>query len=189
MLGPGPDLTHPPWNPGGLLPGVAVTRGVEAWSNLSFQAFVSDGTNQVWTWESPVFDLRPGMSAAYGHIPAAVPINHEAALGQSVYLVLIVGENTGTFAPADTVGIQADYWEDGNALQAANPELLRLTQVIPCTETLLAGGTSAVFPFGASPISFTPVVPCLRFWKLSFRLTIAGVAAITPPYFIQASLH
>lgn len=185
-----PSLEHPAWNPSGLLPGTPTTpRGVEAWCDNQGQRFASDGTNQVWTWESPVFDLRPALSAAYGIIPSAVPINHEAAIGQSVYLVLIVGESSGVSPPAASVGISADYWEDGNGCQADNGQLFRLSQVVPCTTNLLAGGVSIVAPFGASAISITPCVTSLRFWKVSFRLTFAGVAAVARPYFIQASLH
>ena len=73
-LYPGPDLQHPQTNQSGLLPGTPqVPRGAEAWCDVRGHSFASDGTNQVWTWESPVFDLRPGVSAAYGQIPAAVP--------------------------------------------------------------------------------------------------------------------
>lgn len=188
-LAPGPNLAQPPWNPGGVLPGPAVTRGLDAWAQEYSRDFLSDGTNMVWTWESPVFDLRPGLATSYGQYPHAVPINHEAALGQSVYLVLIVSERTGTAPPAAAVGLHADYFEDGNGIRANNGQLLRLTQTIPVDDTLLAGGISLVAPFGASAFSFTPCVNALRFWKLTFRLTFEGLGAITLPYTIQASLH
>ena len=189
-LGPQPSLRHPAQNPSGLLPGTpSVPRGVEAWSDQQFHRFASDGTNQVWTWQTPVFDLRPGLSSAYGNIPEAVPINHEGALGMSVYLTLIVGEQTGTVPPASAIGWTAEYWEVGNAVQAQNPQLQMLTQIQDVTETLLEGGTTTVAPFGASPFSFTPCVPGLRFWQLNFRLTQAGVIGVALPYFIQSSLH
>lgn len=184
-----PNLRHPQTNPGGLIPGPALPRGPEAWSDHQGQRFQSDGANQVWLWESPVFDCRPALSASYGIIGAAVPINNEGALGRSIYLTVIVGEASGTTAPATTPGIICEYFEDGSCVQAENAQLQRLTQDIDITETLLAGGISAVQPFGASPMSFVPVVVGLRFWKLSVRITIPGVAAITLPYFLEASLH
>lgn len=183
------QLQHPLQNVGGLLPGPANTTAPLAWSKLDFANFASDGTNQVWTFDTPIFDLRPGVSQAYGQIPAATPINHEGALGQAVYLVAIVGESSGTTPPASTTGIICEYFEDGSGVQAQNGLMNRLTQDIDITETLLAGGISTVVPFGASPLSFTPCVSALRFWRLTIRLTIGGVAPITLPYYIQASLH
>ena len=107
----------------------------------------------------------------------------------SFYLTLIVGEASGVTPPALTAGMTAEYWEEGNNLRAEDAQLMTLTQINDVTETLLAGGVSLVAPFGASPFSFTPCMIGLRFWKLHFRLTIAGVAAIARPYLIQACLH
>lgn len=186
-----PDLNPPPWNRGGTLPGPNVVQQPVAWARRDNQMFASDGTNQVWTWESVIFDLRPGLAASYGSIPSAVAINHEAALGQSIYLCLIVGDDTttGAIPIAGAAGVKAEYWEDGNNFTAANGELMRLTQVLDVTETLLAGGISTSQPVGASAFQFTPCVTSLRYWKVSFRLTIAGVIPVTERYFIQALLH
>lgn len=187
-----PDLNHPAYNRGGTLPGPNIGNAQpSAWSRRDNQLFRSDGTNQVWTWESPIFDLRPGLAASYGYIPSAVPINHEPALGQSIYLVLIVGDTkvSGAVPIAGVPGIKAEYWEDGNNLTSQNNELMRLTQVLDVTETLLAGGISTATPTGASAFQFTPCITAMRYWKLSFRLTIEGVATITEPYFIQGLLH
>lgn len=188
----GPDMQHPPSNRSGMLPATPqIPRGAEAWgSGFVSQSFASDGVNQVWEWQSPLFDLRPGVSAAYGMTPAATPINHEGALGQAVYLVLIVGEATGSSPPALVPGIRAEYWEDGNNLASGEQDVMRLTQDINCTAQLLSGGVRRTTrPFGASPLSFTPCVPALRFWRLGFRLTIEGVAPITDAFFLQANLH
>lgn len=188
-LGPGPNMRHPSTNPGGLLPGPMTPRTPEAWSDFQYADFRSDGTNQVWRWESPVFDLRPGVSAAYGQIPAAVPINNEGALGKAIYLSMILGEATGTLPPAAVLGLRVQYFEDGNVLRADNGSLIRLTQSVDITETVLAGGTSIVAPFGGSPVSFQPCMVGLRFWKLSVVWTIEGVVPITRPYFIEGALH
>lgn len=178
------------YNRGGVIPGPNIA-GLQpsAWQRLDEQLFASDGTNQVWTWESPTFDLRPGLAESYGIIPSATPINHEAALGQSVYLVLIVGTVTGVVPIAGVAGVSAAYWEEGNNLASNDNTLMQLTQIVDCTETLLSGGISTTTPFGASAFQFTPCVTSIRFWKLVFQLTIAGVAPITEPYFIQALLH
>ncbi len=185
-----PNLTHPQTNPSGLLPGTpTIPRGVEAWSDYQTQRFASDGTNQVWTWESPVFDCRPALSAAYGTIASAVPINNEPGLGQAISLNIIIGESSGATPPASTVGLTGECWEDGNVVNSDNAQLIRLTQAIPITDTILAGGTTTTAPFGGSGINVVPCMSGLRFWKVSIRLTIAGVAAITRPYFIQSSLH
>ena len=188
-LGPGPDMRHPATNPSGLLPAPTIPRSPEAWSDSQGCRFVSTGTDQVWLWESPVFDLRPGVSAAYGQIPSAVPINHEAALGQGIYMVVLIGESSGTTPPASTNGIRVEYFENGNGCQAGSPQLMRLTQDIDITEVVLAGGVRNAVPFVASPVSFTPCVVALRFWQVSIRVIIPGVAPITLPYFLQASLH
>lgn len=187
-LGPGPVIQHPGWNPSGMLPGSAIARGPEAWSGQAGHDFRSDGTNQVWRWSSPVFDLRPGVSASYGQIPAAVPINHEAALGQSIYLVVMLMDVNGVVPPA-TNDFRLFYTEDGSGVQGAEGGIFRLTQTIEVTDQLLAGGTSTAAPFGASPISLTPCVTALRFWRVNLTMQIAGVAAITIPYQLQASLH
>jgi len=185
-----PSLRHPASNPSGLLPGTPVVpRGPECFTDVRFQNFVSNGIDQVWLWESPVFDLRPGVSVGYGNMTPSVPINHEAALGQSIYLTLILGEASGTAPPASMNGVTAVYWEDGNAITGDNTQLMRLTQNQDVTELLLAGGTSLAAPFGASPFSITPCAISLHFWKVSFQVTIAGIAPITLPYFIQAALH
>lgn len=190
VLPQGPDMQHPPWNPGGLLPGPNLaTAQPSAWGRRDNQLFTSDGTNQVWTWESPIFDLRPGLAASYGQIPEAVPINHEPALGQSVYLSVVIGTVSGVVPIAGVAGVSATYWEDGNNLISRDVQLMRLTQIIDCTETLLSGGVSTVRPFGASAFQFTPCVTSLRFWKLTLQITISGVAPITEPYFIQGLLH
>lgn len=194
-----PNLNHPSSNNSGLLPGMpSVPLPVMAWTDFQTQHFVSDGTNQVWRWESPVFDLRPGMSIAYGNIPAAVPINHEGALGQAIYLILEVGDSSGVTPPSTRTGITAAYWEDGNvvSMNQNNALLSRYTKIINVSDQLYAGGdistTSTPFvgpPFGASIFQFPPCVSSLRFWKLTFQLTIEGTTAITDPYFIRACLH
>ncbi len=174
--------------PGGVIPAPAHARGVEAWSDRKGQSFRSDGTNQVWVFETPVFDLRPGVSDAYGNIAAATPINHEGAYGLNIYLCLLVSTD-GALPPARVTDIRAEYWEDGNNLNGSDATLRRLTQDIDVTEQLIAGGTTIVAPVGASPIILTPCVYGLRFWKVSLRLTIPGVAAITEPFWIQGMLH
>jgi len=186
-----PDLRHPASNPSGLIPGMPqVPRAVEAWGDIQYNQFRIDatGANQVWRYQTPVFDLRPGLSTSYGIIPDAVPINHEGAYGMSVYLVLVVGEDTGTRPPAATT-FEALYWEYGNPLQARNGRLVTLTQQQDVTEQLLGGGISLVAPFGASAFSFTSCTPGLRFWQLNFQLTSFGPAPVTLPYYVQACLH
>jgi hypothetical protein len=191
----GPDLNPAPWNRGNTLPGPNVVQQPIAWARRDNQLFRSDGTNQVWTWESPVFDLRPGLAASYGQIPSAEPINHEPALGQSVYLVVIIGTmgpapGVPTAVPiAGVAGVSAAYWEDGNNLASENGELMRLTDVLDCTETLLSGGVSTAPPYGASAFQFTPCVTAIRYWRVSLRITVSGIAAIPDPYFIQGLLH
>jgi hypothetical protein len=183
-----PGMQHPYWNAGGLLPGTIPPRGPDAWCSTESQNFRSDGTNQTWTFSTPVFDLRPGLSVAYGNIPAATPINRDASYGLNTYLVLIIGTRGGA-PPSLVAGMEAHYWEDGNCVQADNPQILRLTKIIDVTTILQAGGDRIVDPDrGASPFSFTPCVQGLRHWRLNLRLTIAGVAPITAPLFIQAAL-
>lgn len=191
-LYPGPDMQHPPSNRSGMLPATPqIPRGAEAWgSGFVTQSFASDGTSQVWEWYSPLFDLRPGLSAAYGQIPAAVPINHEGALGQAVYMTLIIGDARGLTPPALMNAVRAQYWEEGNNLAPAEQTIMRLTQDIDCTAQLLSGGIRRLTPpFGASPISITPCVPSLRFWRVGFRMVVEGVAPVTDAFFLQACLH
>lgn len=191
------DLTHPGDNPSGLMPGMPpIPLGALAWSDFQGQAFRSNGTDQVWTWNSPVFDLRPGMSNGYGAIPAAIPINHEGAYGQGIYLNLVVGESSGTVPIATRANTKAFYWSDGNVVTVTDPtSLYNLTQVIEVTDQLQAGGinttstTPAGPPFGASVFSLSPPVAGLRFWQVHFRLEVEGNAAVTLPYFIQACIH
>lgn len=193
----GASLRHPSWSPGGHQPvNPQVPFGVMAWTAHTTQRFKSNGTDQVWLWESPVFDLRPGMSIAYGTFPAAVQINHEGALGQAIYLNLAVGESSGTVPPSTKAGMKAYYWSDGNVVMvnANNTAIQNMTQVIEVTDQLQAGGTNTVItnpsgPFGASVFSFSPPAAALRFWKLTFKLVVDGVTPITEPYFIQACLH
>lgn len=184
-----PDMQHPPWNPGGLLPGPAVVSGPSSWSKRDVLTFVSDGTNQVATWETPVFDLRPGVTNADTQMQAAYPINHEAALGQSVYLVVVVTNPAGTIALASRVGT-FEYWEDGHPLTADNAQLIRLTQDIVITDTVQAGGTrTATPPFGGSGLNFTPSLVSLRFWKIGIRFTIDGLVPVAEPYTVLAMCH
>lgn len=183
-----PNMMHPNNNPGGMLPAPVHARGVEAWSDFRHQQFLSDGTNQVWLWQSVLFDLRPGMSDAYGFIPAAQPINHEGALGLNIYLGLIFGTR-GTSPLAIQTNLQVEYWEDGHNTSAESLGLTRLTQDIDITDTILAGGTRTTAPVGASPIAFTPCMLGLRFWQVSVRVTIEGVVAITEPYYLSACIH
>lgn len=183
----GPNMRHPPNNPGGLLPGPTLPMGALAWSARDSQNFRSDGTNQVWTWQSALFDLRPGLSEAYGIIPAAVPINHEAALGQSVQLSVLVGSADGQTPPANIIGMTCLYAELGNNTTA--DQTWSLTRFTSITDLLQSGGTSLVEPFGASLLSFTPLSSGLRFWQVSVRLTIPGVAVPTQSLLIQAMIH
>jgi hypothetical protein len=185
----GPNMQHPGTNPVGRLPAPAQPRGAEFWSGRQSQQFASDGTNQVWTWQSALFDLRPGINTAMGWASAAVPINHEGALGLNIYLNILIGTVTGVRPIASTPGLRAEYWEVGNNVNADNTQLMTLTQVIEISDQVLAGGTSTTFPFGASPVSFTPCVIGLCYWQVFLRLTIEGVGAVTEPYFINARLH
>jgi len=167
--------------------------GPLAWADRQGQAFRSDGVNQVWTYCTDVFDLRPLVSEAYGHIPNARPINHEGALGQSVYLNLIVGESSNTIPPALRFGMRAETWQVGSGISPAAVDLYQITKPTDVTIALLAGGDALTPPFaGGSPasvFSITPTTISLRFWQVYFRLTVPGVAAVVEPYFIQASLH
>lgn len=194
-----PSLEHPAWNPRGTEPAdPQIPMGVLAWTDFQGQAFKSDGTNQVWRYETPVFDLRPGMSRGYGYMPAAIAINHEGALGQGVYLILEVGDTSGVTPPSTRTAMTAAYWEDGNTvnMNQNNSLLSRYTKIINVSDQLYAGGdistTSTPFvgpPFGASIFQFPPCVSSLRFWKLTFQLTIEGTTAVTNPFFIRACLH
>lgn len=188
-FGPGPNMRHPGTNPVGAIPAQPQSRGVEAWSQRQGQQFASDGINQVWTYNTALFDLRPGLNTALGFASPAVPINHEGALGLNIYLNMIIGTVTGVVPIASRGGLRAEYWEVGNNVNGDNLELMTLTQIIEISDTVLAGGTATVAPFGASPISFTPCVLGLRYWQVFLRLTIDGVAAITEPYFINVCLH
>lgn len=188
-FGPGPNMAHPGTNPVGAIPAQAQPRGVEAWSQRQGQQFASDGTNQVWVWNSALFDLRPGLNTAQGFGSAAVPINHEGAFGLNIYLNILIGTTAGVTPIASAAGLRAHYWEVGNNVNSDNLELTTLTQEIEISDTVLAGGTSTTYPFGASPVSFTPCNLGLRYWQVFFRLTIEGVAPITEPYFINACIH
>lgn len=186
---PPPSMKAPPWNPNGLLPGPVVQRGAEAWSTRDAQNFSSDGTTFTWLWQTPVFALRPGVDAAYGNIPSAVPINHEAALGLSIYLTVMLGTATGVRAPAayPVPGMRVSYWEDGN--NGSSAEMFRLTQEIEITDLVLSGGTRTTTPFGASLLGFTPCQPGLRYWQLSVQVERLVAGAQDTDWFIQGSLH
>lgn len=188
-FGMGPNMRHPISNPVGAIPAQAQPRGVEAWSQRQGQQFLSDGTNQVWTYNTALFDLRPGLNTALGFASPAVPINHEGAYGLNIYLSMLIGTVAGLVPIASRGGLRAEYWEVGNNVNADNLDLMTLTQTIEITDLVLAGGTSTTFPFGASPLSFTPCVLGLRYWQLFLRLTVEGVTAITEPYFINVCLH
>lgn len=195
-LYPQPSMSPPPWNPGGLNPAVATARGVDLWTDHVTVDFQSNGTDYVWTYLTPVFDLRPGATLANAASANAVPINHEAALGQSVYLMLQLFSASGTLAPAALPTMRAAYWEDGNILSSM--PMRRLTQVIDVTDLLNAGGTTTeviingnvTTPGPCSVFQFTPVAPGLHFWRLGFQLTIPGLGLPAGVDFIlEGSLH
>lgn len=188
----GPDLTHPPTNKSGILPGALQKRGVEIWSERKAQAFRTNaaGTAQVWTYNTPVFDMHPGASAASGMPQNAFPINHDSSYGLSVYLVMILGGGVGAIPWALRFGLTATYWEVGSAISSQAAELLQLTQAVPVTTQIQSGATVAAGAYQpASPLSFEPCVTGLRFWQVFLQVTIAQVAPIADPYFIQAGLH
>ena len=182
-----PNMAHPASNRAGLNPSAAPPYGPLAWSTVDGQQFRSNGTNQVWRWESALFDLRPGVSAAYGMIAQAVPVNHEAALGQSIQLSVLISSRNGQTPPANIIGMTASYAELGNNLTTETTlSLCRFTSI---TDLVQAGGTSLVTPFGASVLSFTPLSAGLRFWKVVILLTIPGTTPITNSLYIQAMIH
>lgn len=201
-----PNLAPGAWDPTGRIPEPPLNqRGAEAWGESpQFQRFASNGVNQVWVYTTPVFDCAPEVSAGYGHIASAVPINHEVFYGQRMFLNLILGEASGTAPPALTAGISGTYAMEGASVDPIqNPvpqvaastgfRLQRITPQIPCSGQIFAGGTTTAItnpqgPFGASVIQVLPPTS-LRFWRVVVTITITGVAPIALPYFIHGSLH
>lgn len=180
-----PNMAPPPWNPGGLNPSVAVQRGVESWTQRVSQSFVTVGGNQIWTYETPIFSCRPAVPAASGITSAGIPLNHEAALGQSYYLLVLVGSQGGV-PPASLVGLRMYYTQYGNNI--TSDELYQLSQEQDCTDTMLAGGETTTGRLGASLIAINPVQPSLLFWQVGIRFTMVGLTN-TGPLFLQLSVH
>lgn len=179
---PSPDMAHPPYNPGGMYPGEASKRGVEVYGEPVGQNWQFDAVDSVWRWtvSTPVLNMRPGLMTALGNAGTvtAYPVNHDAALGLNCYLNVLFGcESANNVAPAAWPLISCDYWEDGHSTSA--DQLYRLTQVINVTDTLIAGGTLSVSPFGGSNLNFTPPAG-LRFWRLNVRLSVPGVVDVRP---------
>lgn len=189
-------MEPPAWNPGGLNPSVIVPRGAESWTDEQSLQFKSDGTDQVWTYHTPVFDLRPGVTLASSSGMSAVPINHEAALGQSIYVILMIFSRSGATPIALRGKIQAFYWEDGN--NTTPYPMHRLTEEIEVSDTLYAGGTTiqtttpdgnVIVPGGASVFSFSPCVPGMHFWRVGLKLVVAGTTAVTNDYCLRGAVH
>lgn len=172
-LYPGPSMQPPPWNPGGLLPAVVTARGLERWNDKQMSAFALTGGNQIWTYRTTVFDLRPGATQADGAGVRAFPINHEAALGAGIYLTMLIG---GTTPPAAIPNMTVTYVENGNNV-AQN--MRRLTQDVDCTDLVQGGGTTLSPPIGASCLNFTPSQPGLRFWQCEVTFTILGAGPVS----------
>lgn len=188
-FGPGPNLQNRTGvNPGGMLPGVVVGRGLERWTGVQGQQFknVLD-LNQVWHWESPLLDLRPGAAQAEGAPQNAVPVNHEAALGLGVYLGVLIFSRGGTQPPSRIPYMTGVWWEQGNNLTSG--EVYQLNQAQDCTEQIQSGGDSLVRPFGASVLSFTPSVTGWRFWQIVIELTIPGANPVNYDLLIQAATN
>lgn len=193
LVGPGPDMAPPPWNPGGMLPTVPFTRTMEAWSDISSARWVNNAdTTWDWTWNTCLFDLRPGLKESDSTPTPSQPINHEAALGLSVYLSVMIYCTAGVPPPASVPSLRGYTWEEGCVLGTSGSTLGgqdRIYRFTPedgneITDIILAGGTSTSPPYGASSLNFTPSFPGLRFWRLRLRLTVPF--ADTPP---KLSLH
>lgn len=185
-FGPGPNLVNMTGvNPGGMLPGVVVGRGLERWTGAQGQQFrnVLDA-NQVWLWQSPLLDLRPGAGQAEGSPQNAVPVNHEPALGLGIYLSVMVASRNGANPPATIPNMTVTAWEQGNNLSSGQVFMLSPPQDI--TEQVQSGGTSSVQPYGASALSFTPSVTGWRFWQQCVAFSIPGATPITYDLFVSA---
>ena len=169
----GPGMAPPPWNPGGLLPGVVTPRGLERWNDKQTSMFALSGGNQVWTYTTTVLDLRPGATQADGRGVRAFGVNHEAALGAGIYLTMLI---SGVTPPAAIPGMTCTYVENGNNV---GEDLRRLTQDAEITDLVQGGGTRLTAPIGASMLNFTPSQPGLRFWQVSVTFTIPGVGSPT----------
>jgi hypothetical protein len=186
---PGPNLVNQTGvNPGGMLPGQVVGRGLERWTGVQGQQFknVAD-ENQVWLWQSPLLDLRPGAAQATGSPVDAVPVNHEAALGLGVYLNVLIASRNGANAPAAIPFMTVTAWEQGNNLSSADTYMLSQKQDI--TEQVQSGGTNGFKPYGASPLSFTPSCTGWHFWQVCIEFTIPGAVPIGYDLFIQAATN
>ena len=188
-FGPPPNLTNQTGtNPGGMLPASVVGRGLERWTGVQGQQFKDvAGANQVWLWQSPLLDLRPGAAQATGSPVDAVPVNHEAALGLGVYLNVLILSRNGANPPATIPGMIVTTWETGNNLTSAERFTLSPEQDI--TEQVQSGGTSTAKPYGASPLSFTPSCTGWHFWQVNIRFTIPGGSPISYDLLIQAATN
>lgn len=194
VASPSPNLQPPAWNPGGLNPAVMVARGMEAWTGRQAQQFAADGLgNQVWTWWTPLFNLRPGLDTALGIQSPATPINHEGALGLNVFLNVMFASASGLMTPpALLADITVTLSEYGNPSDAT--DVRQLTPERDVTDDFLAGGTNigpvGVPPYpGASVLNVTPSQAHLRYWQVRFTLTIVSAVAITNDICVQATLH
>ena len=185
-LYPGPGMSPPGWNPGGLLPGVVTARGMERWNDKQTSMFAVSGDNIVWTYTTTVLDLRPGATQADGRGVRAYPVNHEPALGAGIYLTMLI---SGVTPPAAIPGMTATYVENGNNVGEV---MRRLTQAADISDLVQGGGTSLTAPIGASMLNFTPCQPGLRFWQVSVTFTIPGAglsAASAYGLYVQAATN
>jgi hypothetical protein len=185
-------MAPPAYNPNGINPGYSPSRGLEAYADERGQAFAFDSGSSEWRWtfQSALFELRPGLVPAMGlaGVVAPYPINHEAALGLNIYLNVCIYSVGGLVPPAAWPNLNCYYWEDGSTTTA--DRVFRITQEQNVTDTMQAGGTQTTEPTGASNLNFTPPVG-MRFWRLNIRLSIPGVVGTRPAtdFAARLSLH
>lgn len=182
-LGPDGDLSFPGWNPGGLNPGAMYPLGMSKWEADQSQLFQSDGTNQVWTWQTPVFDLRPEWKTNDSQLTSGFPVNHAGLMGLNVYINFLL-TNAGGVAPALLNSLTATYVEHVSLINTE--QMFQMHPDVDISDTIRAGGTSITPPYGGSLFQiYAPVG--VRFWRVSITLTIEGVAAVTEALRWQAA--
>lgn len=146
------------------------------------------GNTTVWTYRTPIFDLRPEYAGRADTVVATgVPINHQGTYGLGNILQVIIGGN-----PSFIATVRCRWWELGDTIGGGNPAtavaglpLLVLSQPEDITTELLCGGLSlAAEGEGGTLLQFDP--PGCRFWQVVIQFTDRAAGQL--PLHVRATL-
>ena len=149
--------------------------------------WVLGGATRVWTFRTPIFDMRPEFAMRADVVATAgVPINHQGTYGMGSTLHLVIGGQ-----PAAQDNLKVVWWELGDPVGGGNPAtmpqlpLLILTQPEDITTELLSGGiTTAGEGEGGTQLSFD--APGCRFWQVVLQFTQS--AGLQPALHVRGTL-